>query len=177
MLLCDTALFGWYYFSKQCSKCKDKWSDDEEEDGECNCKYVRISMIPVVDKKDEFEERELFSIPEINGKIVGTHDIVYRIVVEKEKEKQEFGGKIGEIELEILFDMGAEDEYYREISTDFIKFYKKGKNYDYCYSTKVIKKSNTYKIAFIEKMESIINNNSKKVQQKENSHVGKVKKS
>jgi hypothetical protein len=172
--LCDIALFGWYYVSKQCAKDARDWSDDED-DSECQCKYVRMSVIPIVDKKDEYEGRELFTIPEINGKILGTHEIVYRIVVEK--EKQQFGEKIGETEIEILFDMGAEDEYYREINTDFIKFYKNATKHARCHSTKVIKKSETYEKAFIEKMESILQNNSKKIQQKPNSHVGKVKKS
>jgi hypothetical protein len=176
--LCDIALFGFFYVSDVCSGChnnKELSYYHQSYEYDCECKYVRISIIPIIDKKDDYEGRQLFAIPEIDGKIVKANEIIYNIVIEKEMLKEEFTGQIGKIELELLFDVGAEDEYYRDMDKSFFRYYNVFKNEKIFFHSS-IKGVEKYSNFFMEKLQSIVVNNSKNVEQKENSHVGKIRK-
>lgn len=169
---CSKALFSFTVIFSICSYCK-SYDDDDDDDGDCECLHFRISLIPVV--KDDYEGRELFAIPENNGKIITTKEICYSLIIEEPLEYNLFTTEFGKIKKEMLFDMGAEDEYYRDIDSEIINLLKNVNQEPYVKLNHNIKLANIYYLEFMNKINSIIKNNTTKEEKKENVHVAKRK--
>ncbi len=131
-ILASVAMFGGSYLAKKCDYCNIRdeycnvYSDDSDSNDNCNinceCTYYRISIVPVLDKSEDYYDNRV-SIPKKDGKTISYMKIIYSFKVEKPQVLTNFSEPIGEIESEFIVDVNANISEYNDEDVKYLKMW------------------------------------------------------